>query len=142
MTTTGAVHAIDGLFADTTEGPRLLGSRCGGCGTAYFPRTPLCHNPACTGSAIADAALGGAGKLWSVAIQNYPPGPPAKFDQPYRPYALGLVDTSDGLRVLARIAADDPSSVAIGCDVTLVIDELYREDDGRPVLTWKYRPVT
>jgi uncharacterized OB-fold protein len=141
MSETKTVHALDGFFADTAEGPRLLGSRCATCGTAYFPRSPLCHNPECSGSKVEDANLGADGKLWSVAIQNYPPPPPSKFNQPYTPYAMGVVDTTDGLRVLTQIATDDPQSLQIGCDVRLVIDELYREADGTSVLTWKYRPV-
>ncbi len=141
MSDAKTVHGLDGFFVDTAEGPRLLGSRCATCDTAYFPRSPLCHNPDCAGSRIEDAHLGAQGKLWSVAIQNYPPPPPSKYNEPYKPYAMGVVDTSDGLRVLTQIATDDPHSLAIGCDVRLVIDELYRDKDGTSVLTWKYRPV-
>lgn len=141
MSETKTVHALDGFFADTAEGPRLLGSRCATCGTAYFPRSAMCHNPACDLSKTEDANLGAEGRLWSVAIQNYPPPPPSKYNEPYQPYAMGVVDTSDGLRVLTQIATDDPHGLTIGCKVRLVIDELYRDKDGTSVLTWKYRPV-
>ncbi len=141
MTDPTGKHAIDGLFAETPEGPRLLGSRCATCATPYFPRSALCHNPECAGSRMEDAALGASGKLWSVAIQNYPPPPPARYDEPYQPYALGLIDTADGLRVLAQIATDDPQSLTVGCDVKLVLAPLYREKDGSSIITWKYQPV-
>ena len=70
------VHAVDGLFAETPEGPRLLGSKCGGCQTSYFPRSEICHNPDCNGSDMQPASFGPHGTLWSYAIQNYPPPPP------------------------------------------------------------------
>lgn len=40
--------AVEGWF--TSSPIRLLGTRCGDCGTPYFPRNELaCRNPACTG---------------------------------------------------------------------------------------------
>ena len=46
------VHAVEGLFAETADGARLLGSQCRSCSTAYFPRSKACHNPDCEGSDI------------------------------------------------------------------------------------------
>jgi uncharacterized OB-fold protein len=132
---------IEGLFAETKDGPRLLGSRCATCKAPYFPKSAVCHNPECTESKIEDAAFGPRGKLWSVAIQNYPPPAPAKFDEPYKPYAMGVVDLEDGLRLMARMSTDDPDSVKIDSEVELVIEPLYHEEDGTAVLTWKFRTI-
>jgi uncharacterized OB-fold protein len=132
---------IEGLFAETKDGPRLLGSRCATCKAPYFPKSAVCHNPKCTESKIEDAAFGPRGKLWSVAIQNYPPPAPAKFDEPYKPYAMGVVDLEDGLRLMARMSTDDPDSVKIDSEVELVIEPLYHEEDGTAVLTWKFRTI-
>ena len=71
------VFVTEGLFAETAEGPRLLGSRCETCRTPYFPRSAMCHNPDCAESRMADAAFGPDGTLWSCAIQDYPPPSPA-----------------------------------------------------------------
>jgi hypothetical protein len=131
----------EGLFAETPAGPRLLGSKCATCGTPYFPASPICRNPSCTADAIEDAAFGPRGKLWSYTIQYYPPPPPAKYDEPYVPYALGLIDMAEGLRVLARISTDDVSAVAVGADVELVLEKLYTAPDGSDVITWKFRQV-
>ena len=49
------INAVEGLFAETAEGPRLLGSQCRSCGTPYFPRGEVCHNPDCSSSAMEDA---------------------------------------------------------------------------------------
>ena len=39
MSEAETILSMDGLFAETAQGPRLLGSRCETCETAYFPRT-------------------------------------------------------------------------------------------------------
>ena len=138
---TKRVLVAENLFAETPEGPRLLGSRCASCRTPYFPRAAVCHNPECGESRMADAAFGPDGTLWSCAIQDYPPPSPARFDKPYAPYAMGVVDLADGLRVLGRIKTDDPKSVQPGTRVALVVDTLCHDADGNEVVTWKFRPV-
>jgi len=141
MTTTKTVPVAEGLFTETADGPRLLGSRCASCGTPYFPRSAVCHNPECRESKIEEASFGPRGSLWSCAIQNYPPPPPARYEEPYTPYALGMVDMPEGLRVLGRISTDDPESVQVGAEVELVLERLYLDENGDQVITWKFRPV-
>jgi hypothetical protein len=135
------VPVAENLFAETAQGPRLLGSRCATCGTAYFPRTGFCHNPDCTDRSVEDATFGPRGTLWSCAVQHYPPPPPTRYDEPYVPYALGLIDLPEGIRVLGRISTDDPESVELGSEVELVIERLYGDPDGNDVVGWKFRPV-
>ncbi|RMD83346.1 MAG: hypothetical protein D6815_06805 [Candidatus Dadabacteria bacterium] len=130
-----------GLFAETPEGPRLLGSRCTTCGTPYFPKADLCRNPECSESRLEEATFGPYGTIWSCAVQNYPPPAPARFDEPYKPYALGVVDTDDGLRVVSRIATDDPNSVEPNMRAELVIEPLCHDESGNELLTWMFRPV-
>jgi uncharacterized OB-fold protein len=141
MTTTKTVPVAEGLFTETADGPRLLGSRCASCATPYFPRSAVCHNPECRESKLEDASFGPRGTLWSCAIQNYPPPPPARFEEPYTPYALGMVDMPEGLRVLGRISTDDPESVRVGAEVELVLERLYLDENGDEVITWKFRPI-
>ena len=141
MTTTEPIHAAQGLFAETPDGPRLLGSRCRSCETPYFPRSPMCHNPECEDSQMEDARFGPRGTLWSCAIQNYPPPLPARFDEPYTPYALGVIDLAEGLRIVGRISTDDPEGLEVGSEVDLVLEPLYHEEDGTEIITWKFRPI-
>jgi len=130
-----------GLFDETRDGARLLGSRCASCGTPYFPKVDYCRRPQCGESRLEDAAFGPDGTIWSCAIQDYPPPAPARFDKPYKPYAMAVVDLADGLRVLGQIKTDDIRSVQPDQKVTLVIDTLYHDDSGNEVVTWKFRPV-
>ena len=88
-----------------------------------------------------EAGFGPDGTIWSCAIQDYPPPAPAKFDKPYKPYAMAVVDLTDGLRVLGQIKTDDIRSVKPDTKVTLVIDTLYHDNAGNEVVTWKFRPV-
>ena len=135
------VPVAEGLFTETAEGPRLLGSRCVACGVPYFPKSPVCHNPDCRESQVEDAAFGPRGKLWSCAIQDYPPPSPARYDEPYVPYALGVVDLAEGLRVLGRISTDDPARLEVGMEMELVLEPLCHDPDGNEVITWKFKPV-
>ena len=135
------VPVAEGLFAETSDGPRLHGSRCATCGTPYFPKVAICRNPSCAGGAIKDTEFGPKGTLWSYTIQYYPPPPPAKYDEPYVPYALGMIDLPEGLRVLARLSTDKPEDVVVGSNVQLVIEKLHTAADGNDVMTWKFRQV-
>ncbi len=135
------VHAAQGLFAETAQGPRLLGSKCRTCSTPYFPRSESCHNPDCSQSDLEDAAFGPHGKLWSCAIQNYPPPPPVVYDEPFAPYAVGLVDMPEGLRVLGRILTDDPQAVEVGGEVELVIEPLATSgESAQQLVSWQFKP--
>jgi uncharacterized OB-fold protein len=140
MTTSKAVPVVEGLFAQTAGGPRLLGSRCASCGTPVFPKAAVCRNPDCAGGDMQDAQFGPDGTVWSFTVQHYPPPPPAKYDEPYTPYAMALVDLDDGLRVLARMA-NAPDEVRVGAPARLVLERLYTDGAGNDVLTWMFRQV-
>ena len=141
MTATNQTPVAEGLFAETEDGPRLLGSRCRSCDTPYFPKSAVCHNPNCDESKMEDVQFGPKGTLWSYSVQYYPPPPPAKYDEPYVPYALAMIDMPEGLRVLARVSTDDPEQVRVGADVELVLEKLYTNPEGDDVITWKFRQV-
>jgi len=135
------VPVVEGLFAETAEGPRLLGSKCATCSIPYFPKTDVCRNPDCDSSKIEDSSFGPKGRIWSLAMQDFQPPAPVKFDEPYQPYAMAVVDMEDGLRVLGRIATDDPKSIEPDIEVELVIEALCHDEDGNEVTSWKFKPV-
>ncbi|HIF63513.1 MAG TPA: benzoylsuccinyl-CoA thiolase [Deltaproteobacteria bacterium] len=136
-----ATPVVEGLFIDTANGPRLTGSRCAGCDMPYLPVSAQCHNPDCDAPDLQPAEFGPWGVIWSLARQDYPPPAPVKFDEPYQPYAMAVVDLDDGLRVLGRVATDDPESVDVGQRVELIIDTLAHDEDGKELSTWKFRVV-
>lgn len=136
-----SLPVAEGLFALTDAGPRLLGSTCSGCKASYFPRTSSCRNPECDGGELEAVEFGPRGTLWSYAVQNYAPPPPAKYDEPYVPYALGVVDLPGGIRVVGRMTRADPAALRIGGEVELVLEALCRTADGDDLISWKFRPL-
>ncbi len=131
---------VAGLFGTDAAGTALLhGSRCAGCNTPYFPRSAACHNPDCAGSRMEDCDFGGRGVLWSYAVADFAPPPPHRYDKPFVPYAVGVVDLDCGLRMVGQML-DPPGSVQVGAAVELVIDTLYHED-GKAFTSWKFRQL-
>lgn len=138
---TGTEPIIEGLFSEIDGTARLLGSRCATCSTPYFPRSERCHNPDCDDSDMHGDSFGPVGVLWSYSVQNYPPPPPARFDEPYAPYALGVVDLEDGLRVVGRMESADPESLQVGGKVQIVLGPVCHDDDGTTRLSWVFRAL-
>lgn len=137
--TTNLIPAVAGLFTETADGPRLLGSRCKGCGTPYFPKKAACHNPECGGSKIEDCTFGGPGVVWSYSVADFPPPPPHKFDKPFKPYVIGVVDMDNGLRLVGQMV-NPLEEMKVGAKVELVIDTLYHEED-KAFSSWKFKLV-
>lgn len=132
------VPAVPGLFTEE-GGAQVLGNRCACCNTPYFPKAAACHNPRCTESKMEDAAFGGKGVIWSYSVADFAPPPPHKFDKPFKPYAIGVVDLDCGLRLVGQMV-DAPETVKVGAQVELVIDTLYHEDD-KAFTSWKFKQV-
>lgn len=142
MTQSEAIPAALGLFVETSEGPRLVGSRCQTCATAAFPKSELCPNPECTESAMQPAHFGPRGQLFSLTIQAYSPPPPVIIDEPFCPYAVGLIDLeNEDLRVIGRLLVDDPEKVEVGCTVELILAPLGLDGEGREIISWQFQPV-
>ena len=131
---------IEGLFTLDPKEPRLIGSKCTSCGTYFFPETVSCSNPVCKEKKVEQAFLSRRGKLWSYTIQYYPPPPPFKAPEPFVPFGIGLIELPEKIRVLGMLTESDPDKLKIGMEVELVLEKLY-EDNGKEVITWKFRPV-
>lgn len=133
------VPVVESLFTETGDGARLLGTRCTVCGTHYFPRTTRCTNPKCRSEQVEEVLLGPKGTLFSYTVQHYAPPPPFRYDLPFQPYGVGLVELEQGLRVVGLLKMD-PVDIKIGMALELVIDRLGSDDKGRDVVTWKFAP--
>jgi uncharacterized OB-fold protein len=137
--------AVEGWF--TTDPVALIGTRCGACGTPYFPRNTLaCRNPGCDGpkdgSELAEYAFSTRGRIWSYADSRYKPPAPYISPEPFRPYVLAAVELeAEKIVVLGQVvpgvSVDD---LSVGQEVELTLGTLY-EDDEAEYLVWMWRPV-
>ena len=126
----------EGIFvlpAGSGEKASLLGSRCKACGRVFFPPRHVC--PQCFSDEFDSVRLSRVGKLYTFSIVRYaPPGLTA-------PYAVGYVDLPEGVRVFSILADWDQGTLDIGMDVELIIDTFRVDEDGKEILTYKFRPV-
>ncbi len=127
---------VQGLF-DEQGGAHLLGSRCSNCNTPYFPQAAVCRNPDCGQSTMVDCKLGGQGVLWSYSTADFAPPPPHKFDPPFKPYLIGVVDMDNGLRLVGQMCGP-VDAVKVGARVEMVTDTLYHEGETART-TWKFK---
>ena len=135
--------AIEGWFTLDEQAPALIGTRCGGCGTYFFPKeTVLCRNPRCFSTELEEVELSRRGRVWSFTNNCYPPPEPYIAPDPFEPYAVAAVELEHEKMVVLGQLADGISveQLEAGLEVELVLDTLY-EDDDNEYLVWKWRPT-
>ena len=140
MKTIEQIPVAEDLFRWSTGVAELIGSRCNGCGTYYFPKCLSCRNPGCTRKQVEEIPLSRQGNLHSYTIQGYRPPPLFKMDA-WTPYALGLVELPEGLRVMGMLSGFTLDDIRIDTAVEVTLEPLYLDESGREVLTYKFRPV-
>ncbi|APL96117.1 nucleotide-binding protein [Sphingobium indicum] len=92
----------------------LAGSRCRACGETTLGANTLCPN--CGSDDVFPIALSDEGKVWTYTVVRYRPPGDYKGAEPFQPFAIGLVELPEGLRVVAPVGGD-PDAVRIGMTV-------------------------
>lgn len=98
----------------------LLIQRCEACGTPRFPWLPGCNSCGCLAWDTVESA--GEGTLYSYVVMHHPPFP--AFDPPY---AVGLVELTEGVRMISNVVGVPHDRVRIGMPVRL---EFAQVDEG------------
>ncbi|MEC4018888.1 bifunctional MaoC family dehydratase N-terminal/OB-fold nucleic acid binding domain-containing protein [Streptomyces sp. H27-D2] len=106
-------------FWDGVADHKLLIQRCTGCETFRFPWLPGCN--ACGSADWKAVEASGVGTVYSYVVMRHPPFP--AFDPPY---AVGLIELAEGVRMVANVTGVPYDEVRIGMPVTL---EFLRVDD-------------
>lgn len=114
------------LVEVTSDGPRLIGGRCGACGALSFPKAAVCS--ACLSEDLAAAHLSTEGRLYSFAVVHQAPKGWTV------PYTLGYVDLPEGVRVLAHIEGEPGMDVA----VRLATGEVGIDEDGGRLMSYVF----
>ncbi|MFJ5262651.1 Zn-ribbon domain-containing OB-fold protein [Streptomyces sp. NPDC088387] len=136
---------VDGWFTGDGDGFRLLGTRCSGCASVFFPREDVhCRNPGCTGGDLAEVPLSRSGRVWSYTDSQYKPPSPyvTNPELPWEPYTLIAVELpAERIVVLGQaVPGTTVADLAVGMEVEAVSGVLY-EDAETTWLTWHWRPT-
>lgn len=135
--------AIEGWFTLDEAAPALIGTRCGGCGTYFFPKeTVVCRNPRCFSTELDEVELSRRGRVWSFTNNCYAPPAPYMSPDPFEPYAIAAVELErEKMVVLGQIADGiEVDALEAGLEVEVVLDTLF-EDEDNEYLVWKWRPT-
>ncbi|MGW1053375.1 bifunctional MaoC family dehydratase N-terminal/OB-fold nucleic acid binding domain-containing protein [Streptomyces sp. NPDC002521] len=101
---------------------RLLIQRCTDCGTLRHPWLPGCN--ACGGSDWDTVEASGAGTVYSYVVMHHPPFP--AFEPPY---AVGLVELAEGVRMVSNVVGVPYDKVRIGLPVRVEF-RTYEDTEG------------
>ena len=103
---------------------RLEAGRCSGCGKVVHPRRAIC--PACRGRDWEAITLSRTGKVITSTVVRVGPDDFAME----APYAIAVVETPEGARLMAQVADCDPETVAPGMEIELEFRRIRKEGHG------------
>ncbi|MFH1242002.1 MAG: Zn-ribbon domain-containing OB-fold protein [Pseudomonadota bacterium] len=105
-------------FIGYLEQGKLMGTRCKGCGTFFFPPRADCHR--CMASEMEWTEVSGTGKLLTYSKLQYAP---IGFGDDL-PYAIAVLDYGD-YKVFGRISGDVPEDeIKPGMEMKAVVNTL------------------
>ncbi|MFB7356378.1 bifunctional MaoC family dehydratase N-terminal/OB-fold nucleic acid binding domain-containing protein [Streptomyces gardneri] len=106
-------------FWEGVAAHRLLIQRCGDCASLRLPWLPGCAE--CGSPEWDTVEASGAGTVYSYVVMHHPPFP--AFDPPY---AVGLIELAEGVRMISNVVGVPYDKVRIGMPVRL---EFLRVDE-------------
>ncbi|MCW3982989.1 MAG: Zn-ribbon domain-containing OB-fold protein [Candidatus Bathyarchaeota archaeon] len=92
---------------------KLMAGKCQKCGKIHLPPRPLCDN--CYSQEFSWIQVSGKGKLVTYTVINVAP---AQF-QALAPYAVGIVELENGLKIPGMIQDIKQEQLKIGMELTL-----------------------
>ncbi len=103
---------------------RYEGAKCKGCGKIFFPPRVVCKS--CGGREFDKVELAKQGKLLTHTVIRV--GPSQFSDQ--TPYAVGIAELDDGVRLTAQIADVDFDELKVGMPVKLEFRKVRDEGEA------------
>ncbi len=113
---------------------RLEAGRCPGCGKVVYPVRKVC--PACRGESFETVRLTPRGKVVTSTVIHVAPD---EFLNE-APYAMAVIETPEGARLLTQVVDTDPSSVMPGMEVDLEF-RLIRREGRSGILCYGHKGV-
>jgi len=96
---------------------KLMGGKCRKCGKVHLPPRPLCDN--CFSKEFEWVELPQKGKLLTYTVIHVAP---TQF-QGMTPYAVGIVQLDDGVKIPGMIIGVAPEQIKIGMSLTIDFGE-------------------
>lgn len=140
-----ATHAaLEGWYREDAGAAHLVGRRCRHCGSYYFPALlSFCRNPDCDSDELKEVLLSRRGVLWSFSKQHYPPPKPyvVPEGEEFQPYIIAAVMLEkEKMIILGQMAEKtDIRKLAVGAPVELVLEPLFRDEQGVVRTIWKWK---
>jgi uncharacterized protein len=113
---------------------RLEAGKCTGCGKIYFPQRLICDE--CGSREFEHIKLQPEGKLLTYTIIHV--GPSQFADQV--PYAVGIVEMKDQVRLLCQVADCDLQKIETGMPVRIEFRRVSQDGDAG-ILNYGYKCV-
>jgi uncharacterized protein len=115
---------------------RLEAAKCKNCGYIAFPPRLVC--PRCQSRVFETITLADAGKIVTYTIIRVPPQP---FSDQV-PYAVGIVELDDGVRLTGQIVDCAFEELKIGKKVKVEFRKVYQEGEAGVIYYgYKFVPV-
>jgi uncharacterized OB-fold protein len=103
---------IEQFYKYLTEG-KLMAGKCTKCGKIHLPPRPLCDN--CYSQQFEWLEISGQGKLLTYSVIHIAP---QQF-QALAPYAVGIVELENGLRIPGMIQGATEEQLKIGMELAI-----------------------
>ena len=107
-----ASFTIEQFYKHINQG-KLLGGRCIKCGKVHLPPRPLCDN--CYSKDFEWTEIPSRGKLVTYTVIHIAP---SQF-QSMAPYAMGIIELANGLRLLGMINGMAPEQIKMGMELKM-----------------------
>ena len=113
---------------------RLEAGRCSGCGKVVYPIRRFC--PSCRGEEFEKLTLSRSGTVVTSTVVHVPPN---DFLME-APYAMAVVETPEGARLMTQVVDCDPSAVLPGMEIALEF-RLIRREGHSGILCYGHKGV-
>lgn len=136
----GKVPALPDLFVFDGQGVNLVGSRCISCRTCFFPGYHEQHRPGCEKKEVKRITFERTGILKSYTVQHYQAPLPFNTASSIAPYIIGLVEFNGEIQVAGIVTDCKAEHLSTGMKMNTTLLELYKDEDGKSVVTWAFGP--
>jgi uncharacterized OB-fold protein len=113
---------------------RLEAARCTACGKVCYPPRPVC--PKCGATSFEPITLSKSGTIVTSTVIHIAPSD-FLFEAPY---AMAIVETPEGARLMAQVVDCDPATVMPGLKVGLEFRRI-RAEARSGILCYGYKAV-